>query len=80
MIKRKKTWFDIGTAIWAIALLVTALIYVGSSPAFAGGEDLDCYLACEVECEEDGGCDDYWEGRSGCYVGCREGVSRYLPC
>ena len=85
MNNRQRKWFDIGTTAWAITLLVVFVIYLSTSAAYAGprrGEEgLDCYIACEFECEEEGGCDDYWDNSGdGCFVGCREGVARYLPC
>ncbi len=54
----KRNWFDIVTALWAIALVAVALTWV-ASPAFArGGRGGDCMGICADEgyCEEEGGC------------------------
>ena len=52
----RKNWFDIGTMMWAIALVAVATLWV-ASPAFArggGGGGPDCWLWCEEVCQDDG--------------------------
>ena len=51
----RNNWFDVGTAAWAIALVVMGALWI-TAPAFAqeGGED--CWEACSLACEDEGGC------------------------
>jgi hypothetical protein len=79
---RTKKWFDIGTTIWAIALLVAAIIYLTATPAFAdrGGGGWDCMLVCSVACDGNDGCRRFYEGGWGCGVECRDGETYTVIC
>ena len=79
---------NIGTTIWAIALVVTALLHVtGATPAFAfGDEDYDCEENCDLEdrCAEYGGCTFAGEqNEDSCVMYCRENnakVTWHISC
>lgn len=71
----KINWFDVATTLWAIALVVTAVMWV-ATPASAG-EDVDCYDACVSldKCEDHGGCFTYNQGGGECWGECGDGTS-----
>lgn len=71
----RRNWFDIGTMVWAIGLLVVGILWV-ATPAFAagGGDDPDCGLVCSVACDSNDGCESYIPGRGGCEVYCMDGT------
>lgn len=77
-VSRKKL-ADIGTAVWAIALLIGAVLYItGATPAFASG-DLDCFEACDRfgTCDDRGGCVDATpENGDTCTVWCEDGTKK----
>ena len=72
----KRSWFDIATTVWAIALVVTALMWV-ATPAFAGGGGgVDCYGACVwlEKCAGDaGGCFTAHASQGDCWGECGDG-------
>jgi hypothetical protein len=72
----KLNWFDVVTTLWAIALVVTAVMWV-TTPAFAGrGEGPDCLGACSWfdECEGHGGCYTVHSGGGDCWGECGDGT------
>ena len=77
----RRRWFDIGTMVWAISLLVVAILWV-ATPAFAhewGDDDVDCGMVCSVACDENDGCESYIPGRGGCEVYCEDGTHYRCP-
>jgi len=76
---RTRKWFNIGTTVWAIALLVAAIIYLTATPAFAD-DGWDCMLVCSTACNENDGCARYYEGGWGCGVECRDGETYTVIC
>ena len=79
MSTRTRKWFDIGTTVWAIALLVAAIIYLTATPAFAD-DGWDCMLVCSTACNENDGCARAYEASWGCGVECRDGATFTVPC
>lgn len=77
---RTRKWFDIGTTVWAIALLVVAIIYLTTTPAFARSRGWDCDTVCSVACSENDGCARYYEAGWGCGVECRDGETYTVIC
>lgn len=70
----KRSWFDILTTLWAVALLVVAVTWV-ASPVFAGDGGSDCVALCVDEgfCDDAGGCKNgRYEGGQ-CGGDCEEG-------
>jgi len=73
----KRNWFDIATTLWAVTLVVVAVMWV-SAPAFAGGGGgVDCMGSCVElrKCRGEGGCEtaDYSGGE--CFGECGDGSS-----
>ena len=75
----RRNWFDVGTTVWAISLLVAATLWM-AGPAFAYAGGTDCFGACQAYCEDMGGCDTYIPGGPNCPVECMDGTSETLPC
>ena len=81
----RRNWFDIGTIVWAIGLLVVGILWV-ATPAFAGpggpgggGGSPDCGLVCNVACDSNDGCESYTSGPGGCDVYCMDGTHIRCP-
>ena len=77
----RRKWFDIGTMVWAISLLVVAILWV-ATPAIAQeweDDDVDCGMVCSVACDENDGCESYIPGRGGCEVYCEDGTHYRCP-
>ena len=76
----RRNWFDIGTIVWAIGLLVVGILWV-ATPAFAGGGGggPDCGLVCNVACDSNDGCESYISGPGGCHVYCMDGTDFRCP-
>ncbi len=75
----RRNWFDIGTMVWAISLLVVSILWV-ATPAFADRDhNVDCGMVCSVACDEADGCESYIPGRGGCEVYCEDGTHYRCP-
>lgn len=75
----KLNWFDVATTLWAIALVVTAVMWV-ATPASAGERSRggpDCMGACVGldKCEDHGGCYTVNSGGGDCWGECGDGTS-----
>lgn len=80
----KISWFDVATAVWAIALVVVATTWF-AAPAAArpGGGGADCDGVCANVCPDDGGyCIDGWLEGNGCHIECSTGSDwiRLINC
>ena len=76
IVQGKIKWFDLVTTVWAIALVVSAVVWV-TTPAFArGSRGPDCYGACVWldECEDNGGCYTARSGGGDCWGECGDGT------
>lgn len=78
----KINWFDVATTMWAIGLVLAAVVWV-ATPAFAGpggnggGDGPDCLGACAVleKCSSHGGCFTINSGGGECWGECGDGTS-----
>jgi len=73
----KINWFDVVTTIWAVALVVAAVMWV-TTPAFAGdGGGPDCYGGCVwlEKCDGHGGCFSATGNGGDCWGECGDGTS-----
>ena len=47
----RRNWFDVGTMVWAISLLIVGILWV-ATPAFATADvGVDCGMVCSVGCD-----------------------------
>lgn len=75
----RRNWFDIGTMVWAISLLIVGILWV-ATPAFAKEVgDVDCGMVCSVACDSSDGCESYIPSRGGCDVYCVDGTHFRCP-
>ena len=72
----RNNWFDVGTAAWAIALVVVGTLWI-TAPAFADGEGVDCWDWCSAECEGEGGCATVAPPGRPCWGTCESGLTVY---
>jgi len=75
----KRNWFDIATTLWAVTLVVVAVMWV-SAPAFAGrgrGGGIDCMGSCVElrKCRGEGGCETAEYSGGECFGECGDGSS-----
>ena len=72
--KTNRSWLDIGTAVWAIALVLVATTWM-ATPAFAGFDEgaLDCGQCCAAACAGEGGCASSGGDEGGCSGSCMSG-------
>ena len=71
----RNNWFDVGTAAWAIALVVMGTLWMTAAPAFAQRGEEDCWDVCEATCGGLGGCETIGAGGGPCWGTCGNGES-----
>ena len=67
--------FDVLTTLWALALVVTAVVWI-TTPALADGGGPDCMGGCVWLdlCEDNGGCYTVNSGGGDCWGECGDGT------
>ncbi len=75
----RRNWFDVGTMVWAISLLIVGILWVATPAVAAEEEGVDCGMVCNVACDDDDGCESYIPGAGGCDVYCENGTHHRCP-